>query len=43
MVAFFCEELLSENKFEAVMAMVAMLLRQFRRLAQGHWSYMPTH
>ena len=32
----FCEELLSENDFEAVfMTMVPMLLRQFRRLAQG--------
>ena len=26
-----------------VMAMVPMLLRQFRRLAQGHWSCTPTH
>ena len=42
MVASFCEELLSENDFEAVLAisvvtnMVPTLLRQFRRLAQGH-------
>ena len=47
MVAGFCEEVLSENDFEAVLInfcwyeyiIVPMLLRQFRqkrRLAQGH-------
>ena len=46
----FCEQLLGENEFEAVSVnfcfyeygMVAMLLRKFRRLAQGHWNCMPT-
>ena len=44
----FCEELLSEKEFEAVlvnfcvMTMVPMFLRQFRGLVQGHWSCMPT-
>ena len=42
----FFEELLSENDFEAVsisvvMNMVPMLLRQFRRLAQGYCSGFP--
>ena len=47
----FCEEMLSENGFEAVSAnfccydyaMVPMLLRQFRRLAQEHWSGKPAY
>ena len=34
----FCEELLSENDFEAVL--VISVVRQFKRLVQGHcWSY----
>ena len=42
----FFEELLSENDFEAVLVnfccyMVPMLLRQFRRLAQGYCSGFP--
>ena len=42
-----CEELLSKNDFEAVLVnsvvMIPILLRQFRRLAQGHWACTPTH
>ena len=41
----FCEELLCENDFEAVLVNfcccdygIPMLLRQFIRLAQGHWT-----
>ena len=41
----FCEELLCENDFAAVLVNfccydygIPMLLRQFRRLAQGHWT-----
>ena len=53
MVAGFCEELLSENDFEAVLinfccyeyySANASEAVQKQRLAQGRcWSYMPTH
>ena len=45
----FWEEIPSGNDFEAVlvisviMTVVPMLLRHFRRLAQGHWACMSTH